>query len=50
MEVNKYWRISLLETKKNKFKKIKELKIINNSFLSFIEEYDNSLKQNINNL
>lgn len=34
----------------SKFKAIKELEIVINSFLSFIEEYDNSLKQNINNL
>lgn len=35
---------------KNKFKTLKELKILINSFLSFVEEYDDSLKQNINNL
>ncbi len=39
-----YWK------QKSKFKDIKELEIVINSFLSFIEEYDNSLKQNINNL
>ena len=34
----------------SKFKDIKELEIVINSFLSFIDDYDNSLKQNINNL
>ena len=35
---------------KNKFKTLEKLEIVINSFLSFVEEYDDSLKQNINNL
>ena len=35
---------------KNIFKSIKELEIVINSFLSFLEDYDDSLKQDINNL
>lgn len=56
LEVHEIWsegknRKELIHWKqKSKFKNLKELEIVITSFLSFIEEYDNYLKQNINNL
>ena len=45
-----FFRICAILNLTSKFKAIKELEIVINSFLSFIEEYDNSLKQNTNRL